>query len=122
MPRPRSFSLAPSMTSRSIGGCWRAGLPSTSYGPADTLRLITVVLNLFPSDAATRLGKVLAFIGTKGGPGSSTVAQNTAWALAKDETKVLMADLDLQFGTAALSYNIDAPVGIHGTAFRGRTP
>lgn len=87
------------------------GIAEYLVAPAEVLRLIAVIAKLFPRDATARLGKVLAFIGAKGGTGSSTVAQNTAWSLAKNGTKVLVADLDLQFGTAALSYDIDTPVG-----------
>ena len=86
------------------------GVAEYLVAPVGTLGLINLVLRLFPQDAA-RLGKILAFIGAKGGAGSSTVAQNTASSLAKDGTKVLLVDLDLHFGTAALNYNIDAPVG-----------
>lgn len=87
------------------------GVGEYLVSPVGALGLIDVVLRLFPQDEAARLGKVLAFIGAKGGAGSSTVAQNTAWSLAQQGTKVLLADLDLYFGTAALNYNIDAPVG-----------
>ncbi|TGN62501.1 CtpF protein [Paracoccus liaowanqingii] len=87
------------------------GIADYLVAPAGALSLIDVVLRLFPQDETARLGKVVAFVGAKGGAGSSTVAQNTAWSLAKSGAKVLLADLDVQFGTAALSYNIDAPVG-----------
>ncbi|WP_217330492.1 AAA family ATPase [Paracoccus sp. Z118] len=92
-------------------GLMERGVSEYLVAPAEPLRLIGVILKLFPQDASARLGKVLAFIGTKGGVGSSTVAQNTAWSLSKNRTKVLLADLDLRFGTAALNYNIDAAVG-----------
>lgn len=87
------------------------GITEYLVAPVGAMGLINVVLRLFPQDEAARPGKVLAFIGAKGGAGSSTVAQNTAWSLAQNGTKVLLADLDLHFGTAALNYNIDAPVG-----------
>jgi len=51
-------------------------------------------------------GKVFAFIGARGGVGSSTVAQNTAWSLAIHENlQTALVDLDLTFGTAALAFN-----------------
>jgi pilus assembly protein CpaE len=87
------------------------GIADYLVGPVSPLTLITVTLKLFPQEVAARSGKVLAFIGAKGGAGSSTVAQNTAWSLAQTGEKVLLADLDLQFGTAALNFNVDAPVG-----------
>ncbi|MCF3972580.1 AAA family ATPase [Paracoccus salsus] len=87
------------------------GITEYLVAPVDPSRLISVFVNLFPQHEAAQFGKVVAFIGGKGGAGSSTVAQNTAWALARNRTKVLLADLDLQFGTAALNYNINAPIG-----------
>ena len=88
-----------------------SGVSEYLVSPTDPMRLIGAILKLFPQDASARLGKVLAFIGAKGGVGSSTVAQNTAWCLSRTGAKVLVADLDLRFGTAALNYNIDATVG-----------
>lgn len=87
------------------------GISEYLVAPVGVTGLIGVVLKLFRQDRATRLGKVVAFIGAKGGAGSSTIAQNTAWSLAKGGAKVLLADLDLQFGTAALNYDIDTAVG-----------
>ena len=92
-------------------GLMERGVSEYLVAPLDRIRLIATILKLFPQDATARPGKVLAFIGAKGGAGSSTVAQNTAWSLSKDGTKVLVADLDLRFGMAALNYNIDAAVG-----------
>lgn len=87
------------------------GIDEYLVAPVGVLDLINVVLRSFSQDATARLGKVVAFIGAKGGTGSSTIAQNTAWSLAKCGTKVLLADLDLQFGTTALNFDIDAAVG-----------
>ena len=87
------------------------GIADYLVAPIEPLGLINAALRLFPQNEARRLGKIAAFIGAKGGTGSSTIAQNTAWCMANEGVKVLLADMDLQFGTAALNYNIDAPVG-----------
>ena len=59
------------------------------------------------------LGRTIAFIGAKGGVGSSMVAHNVAWAIARSfENDVVVADLDLAFGTAGLDFNQDPPQGI----------
>jgi len=48
-------------------------------------------------------GKLVAFIGCKGGSGATFLATNLAWALADAEgKKVALIDLNLQFGDAAL--------------------
>ncbi|MGR3593976.1 MAG: AAA family ATPase [Limimaricola soesokkakensis] len=88
-----------------------SGIAEYLVGPVDPLSIIGTVLRLFPQNGAARMGKIYAFLGTKGGTGSSTLAQNVAWAMSQTDQKVLLIDMDLQFGTAALNYNIDAPVG-----------
>ncbi len=52
-------------------------------------------------------GRVIAFAGMAGGVGSSVIAHNVAHELSKmyDE-QVIVLDLDIPFGTAALNYNI----------------
>ena len=41
------------------------------------------------------------------------VAHNVAWAIARNfESDVVVADLDLAFGTAGLDFNQDPPQGI----------
>ena len=48
--------------------------------------------------------------GVRGGIGASTVALNVAWVLAHEwDRRVALADLDLQFGTAALSLDLESP-------------
>jgi pilus assembly protein CpaE len=52
----------------------------------------------------------LAFIGAKGGVGSSTVAHNVAWQLTDQlRSDAVLVDLDLSFGTAGLDFNQDPP-------------
>ena len=52
-------------------------------------------------------GKLLAFMGAKGGAGVTTVATNFAVALAQDPSqKTLLIDLDLPLGDAALNLGI----------------
>lgn len=51
--------------------------------------------------------KVLAFFGGKGGTGKSTLSVNIAALLAKMEKRVILIDLDLQFGDVALAMDLD---------------
>lgn len=55
----------------------------------------------------THQSKVIAFFGGKGGTGKTTVAVNTAVALAKEGQKVLIIDCDLQFGDVNLHLDLD---------------
>jgi len=57
---------------------------------------------------------VLAFVGAKGGVGSSTIAHNAAWQISKrHDTVTVITDLDLAFGTAGLNFNQDVSAGIY---------
>jgi len=68
-----------------------------------------------PSDAtkaALKLGKIVAFVGARGGVGTTTVASNVAWHLANRQgRRVALVDLDLQHGDAALLFNAELTPG-----------
>jgi len=51
-------------------------------------------------------------IGTRGGVGASTVAINVAGTLARQGKKTVLLDLDLQFGSIALTLDIDPGHGL----------
>lgn len=51
--------------------------------------------------------KVIAFGGAKGGAGRTTVATNVAAALAQAGKRVILIDLDLQFGDVAMMLNLE---------------
>jgi pilus assembly protein CpaE len=63
--------------------------------------------------AGAGLGQVVAFIGSRGGVGTTTTAVAFAWLLAEQhkETTVLV-DLDLHFGTVALNLDADPGSGL----------
>lgn len=57
------------------------------------------------------LGKLVITIGARGGVGATTIATNGAWMLAEEfDQKVALVDLDLQFGSTALSLDV-VPAG-----------
>jgi pilus assembly protein CpaE len=87
------------------------GIVEYLLAPVDPVTMISSILRLYQTEDATRIGKIHAFIGAKGGVGASVLAQNLAWTLAHGAFATLLADLDLQFGTAAMNYNIDCPIG-----------
>jgi pilus assembly protein CpaE len=63
-------------------------------------------------------GRQLAFVGANGGCGSSTVAHNVAWSIASHfRNDVILADLDLAFGTANINLDQDPPQGIAEAVF-----
>lgn len=87
------------------------GIAEYLLAPVDALTIIGAVLRLYPEENAARIGKIYAVIGTKGGVGSSVLAQNLAWTVSQGGSATMLADMDLQFGTAALNYNIDCHTG-----------
>jgi pilus assembly protein CpaE len=55
----------------------------------------------------------MAFVGAKGGVGSSTIAHHMGWLMSRDyAVDTVITDLDLAFGTAGLNFNLDTPQGI----------
>lgn len=65
------------------------------------------------SKATNKLGKLVAVMGARGGVGATTVATSLSWIIAqKRRRKVALVDLDLQFGTVALSLDIEPSQGL----------
>jgi pilus assembly protein CpaE len=61
----------------------------------------------------SRLGKLVAITGTRGGVGATMVATSIAWLIAHERRrKVALVDLDLQFGTVALSLDLEPSHGL----------
>ena len=83
------------------------GISEYCCGPVDAAQLIAVIERIFSDADSRNLGRVIAFIGARGGVGSSTLAANTAHLLGQQfQDSVVLVDLDLPFGTAALSLNL----------------
>ncbi|MGB8273908.1 MAG: AAA family ATPase [Alphaproteobacteria bacterium] len=60
-----------------------------------------------------KLGRLVVFVGARGGVGASTVAVNCAWLMAHEQNiRVALVDLDLQFGTAALGLDLEPSHGL----------
>jgi pilus assembly protein CpaE len=87
----------------------RAGVRDAFPRPIQTQELVDTVINIL-SEKRARLGRakggkgcITAFVSAKGGSGATTVATNVAEILAHSfESKVLLIDLDIQYGDAAL--------------------
>ena len=60
-----------------------------------------------------KLGTMVAFVGTRGGVGATTLAVNMAWYLANRQSRrVALVDLDLQNGDCALALDIKPTSGL----------
>ncbi len=94
-------------------GLMQRGVSEYLVAPVDMMGIIRTVAGLYAERATRPLGRTVAFIGGKGGVGSSMVAHNVGWAIARAfENDVVVADLDLAFGTAGLDFNQDPTQGI----------
>lgn len=91
----------------------RRGVSEYLIAPVTPVSVMEAISNLYNDPASDPIGHVIAFIGAKGGAGSSTVCHNTAWAISELlKNDVVIADLDLPFGTAGLDFNQDPVQGI----------
>lgn len=91
----------------------RLGVSEYLVAPIHQLQIIDSIANLFHDPNAKPLGRIFAFVGSKGGVGSSTLAHNVGWYLSRQlDTDTIITDLDLAFGTAGLNFNQEASQGI----------
>ncbi len=91
----------------------KRGVSEYLVAPINPLQLMESLSNLYNNPDTAPVGSVIAFIGAKGGVGSSTVCHNVAWSISEHlRTNVVVADLDLAFGTTGLDFNQDPPQGI----------
>ena len=86
--------------------------------PLTILEFIDATARLYASDGADPLGRIVAFVGAKGGVGASSIAHNAAWSIARDlDLQTVLVDLDLPFGTVGLDFNQDPPQGLTDAIF-----
>ena len=91
----------------------RRGVSEYVVAPLDLFDVLRTIGDLYHSPDAALLGRSIAFIGAKGGCGSSTIAHNVAWSIAKTfANDVVIADFDLAWGTAGLDFNQDPTQGV----------
>ncbi|MEG6508456.1 CtpF protein [Methyloligella sp. 2.7D] len=91
----------------------RRGVNEYIVAPTDVQDIIESISDIYTNPETGPIGQVAAFIGAKGGCGSSTVCHNTAFAIADHlDNEVVIADMDLPFGTAGLDFNQDPMQGI----------
>ncbi len=89
------------------------GVSEYLVAPLQPVQIIESIASLYEDPDAEPVGEVIAFVGAKGGAGSSTICHNTAWAMSKiTSTEVVITDFDLPFGTAGLDFDQDPVQGI----------
>ena len=66
-----------------------------------------------PAAEPAGAARVIAFVGARGGVGATSLAVSAAWSLAREHgKKTVLLDLDLQFGAAALSLDLEPERGL----------
>jgi pilus assembly protein CpaE len=96
----------------------RSGISEYVVAPISMADIVSVIAGIFVDPQAEPLGRSIAFIGAKGGVGSSTIAHNVAWAMSTlFKSEVVVADLDLPFGTANINFDQDPAQGIAEAVF-----
>jgi pilus assembly protein CpaE len=91
----------------------RNGVSEYMVAPISLGDIIAAISSIFVDPEAEPLGRSIAFIGAKGGVGSSTIAHNIAWGVSSLFTQeVILADLDLPYGTANIDFDQDPSQGI----------
>jgi pilus assembly protein CpaE len=91
----------------------RRGASEYLVAPLAPLQLIEVIAGLYTDRHSAPIGKVVAFVGARGGVGASTLSHNIAWCVAEEmhiETTII--DLDLPFGTCGLDFNDESSQGV----------
>ncbi|MBL0372713.1 CpaE family protein [Rhizobium sp. KVB221] len=96
----------------------RNGVSEYMVSPVSLGELIAAISSIFIDPEAEPLGRCVAFIGAKGGVGSSTIAHNIAWGISSlFSQEVILADLDLPYGTANIDFDQDPAQGIAEAVF-----
>jgi pilus assembly protein CpaE len=91
----------------------RKGVSEYVVAPIKVSQIIESIATIYTDPENGPVGQTVAFVGAKGGAGSSTVCHNTAFTMAASSgSDVVIADLDLPFGTAGLDFNQDPIQGI----------
>ena len=96
----------------------RAGISEYVVAPVSMADIVAVISAIFVDPEAEPIGRSIAFVGAKGGVGSSTLAHNLAWSMSTlFSSEVVVADLDLAFGTANINFDQDPAQGIAEAVF-----
>lgn len=91
----------------------KRGVNEYLVAPIAPIDVMESISNLYNDPTADPVGNVYAYIGAKGGVGSSTICHNASWVLSEVlSSDLVIADLDMAFGTTGLDFNQDPVQGI----------
>lgn len=91
----------------------RQGVCEYLVTPAAPLQIIEAVSSAYEDPEQAPAGKIVAVYGARGGVGSSVISHNLADVIAAaTEKQTVLVDLDLEFGTAALDFNVEPKTSV----------
>jgi pilus assembly protein CpaE len=91
----------------------RRGASEYLVAPLSPLHLIEVISGLYLEPGASPIGRVITFVGARGGVGSSSLAHNVGWCIAEElQINTTIIDFDLPFGTVGLDFNDEPGQGV----------
>lgn len=89
------------------------GISDYLVAPKGPLQIVSAISSLYASPDAAPVGKTYAFVGARGGVGSSSICHSVSWAMAEIcKTDTVLMDMDLAFGTASLDFEQDPSQGL----------
>ena len=91
----------------------RQGVSDYMVAPVQPMNLIKSIATLYNDPETPFVGRTIAFVGARGGAGSSSIAHNFAHNLSEQmQSNTVIVDYDLPFGTAGLDFNQDPLQGM----------
>ena len=91
----------------------RRGASEYLVAPLNPLHLIEVISGLYLDPEAAPIGRIVSFVGARGGVGSSCIAHNVGWCIAEElAINTAIIDFDLAFGTTGLDFNEEPSQGV----------
>jgi len=91
----------------------RRGASEYLVAPLEPLQIIETISGLYLDPGANPIGRVVAFVGARGGAGSSTLSHNVGWCIAEElHINTTVVDFDLPFGTMGLDFNEESSQGV----------
>jgi len=91
----------------------RRGASEYLVAPLNPLHLIEVISGLYLDPDAAPIGRIVSFVGARGGTGSSALSHNVGWCIAEElRINTTVVDFDLPFGTSGLDFNDEPTQGV----------
>lgn len=91
----------------------RRGASEYLVAPINPMHLIEVISGLYLEPGTSPIGRVISFVGARGGVGSSSLSHNVGFCIAEElHINTTIIDFDLPFGTAGLDFNDEPGQGV----------